>query len=41
MASTLGFIAHVEGAEKAQEIFQSGELKQTEAGIQYIVIKEE
>lgn len=41
MASTLGFIANVEGAGKAQEIFLSGELKQTEAGFQYIIVKEE
>lgn len=41
MATTLGFIAHVEGTEKAQTIFQSGELKQTEEGVQYVIIKEE
>ena len=41
MASTLGFIAHVEGTEKAQSILQSGELKQTEAEVKYIIIKEE
>ena len=41
MTTTLGFIAHVEGAVKAKEIFLSGELKQTETGVEYIIIKEE
>ena len=41
MTTTLGFINSREGISKAQAIFQSGELKQTETGVQYIIIKEE